>query len=206
MNKFKEVPASKLSLAKRSASYGIAINDADYLVEQIVKGKRVTCPYYRKWHSMIERCYSVAYQEKYPAYKGCTVATNWLIFTNFKKWMKGQDWEFKQLDKDILSQGNKIYSESNCIFVPQSINSLFITRGAARGSYKIGVSFDRVQSKFRATCNNGSGKPVTIGRSLDENEAHKMYKKYKYKLISDIALQQLEPLRSAMLNYVIPEY
>jgi len=40
MNEFKEIPATKQSLAMRKPVYGIGINDAKYMVTQIVSGKR----------------------------------------------------------------------------------------------------------------------------------------------------------------------
>ena len=39
-------------------TYGFGVNDAPYQVKPIVNGKRLVCPYYRKWHNMLRRCYS----------------------------------------------------------------------------------------------------------------------------------------------------
>jgi len=47
MKEFIEVPASRASLAQRKPAYGIGINDADYMTEQNINGKKVRCPYYR---------------------------------------------------------------------------------------------------------------------------------------------------------------
>ena len=106
---------------------GVGINDADYVVKKFetigyVDGKRKrklvwTCPYHRAWESMLKRCYSAKYQERQPTYKGCTVSDDWLTFSNFRAWMIAQDWEGKHLDKDLLFEGNKIYSTETCVFV-----------------------------------------------------------------------------------------
>ena len=42
-----------------------------------------------------------------------------------------------------------------------------------------------------------------LGRYGTAKEAHDAYKEFKYKLIKEVALLQNEPLRSALLNYVI---
>lgn len=97
--------------------YGVGNNNADYAVEKketigYVDGKQKrklvwVCDYYRTWKSMLKRCYSAKYQERCPTYKGCTVSEDWLVFTNFRDWMMAQDWEGKQLDKDLLFEGIK---------------------------------------------------------------------------------------------------
>ena len=38
-----------------------------------------------------------------------------------------------QLDKDSLIKGNKVYSESTCVFIPQEVNSLLVKSTASRG-------------------------------------------------------------------------
>jgi len=40
---FKELPASRVSLGKRSLIHGVGVNDADYIVVQKNNGKQVTC-------------------------------------------------------------------------------------------------------------------------------------------------------------------
>lgn len=205
-NQFKEIPASKSSLTRRTPIYGVGINDADYMTRQEINNKQVICPFYVKWQGMMRRCYSVEYQKNRPTYIGCTVSKDWHLFSNFKSWMEKQDWHGKQLDKDILVQGNKTYSRESCIFVEASINTLLNNCSSTRGELMLGVTLDKENNKFRALCSNSFGKRITIGRYSTELEAHEAYKKYKYKLISDIALQQTEPLKSAMLNHVILEY
>ena len=75
-----------------------------------------------------------------PTYKGCSVSEEWLRFSNFKRWMEKQDWDGKQLDKDILFEGNKVYSAETCVFVTSVVNSFTSDSGAKRGEWLIGVS------------------------------------------------------------------
>lgn len=193
MNKYK----------KTKLVYGIGVNDADYCINPTIDGKQVRCKYYQTWRGMLERCYDSKYQTKEPTYTGCTVCEEWLTFSNFKKWMETQDWVGKCLDKDILIQGNKIYSPDTCIFVSSSINNLFTKSDAARGKYKIGVSFKKENDKFLAQCNI-NGKPKYLGLFLTEEEAYKTYKIFKTAHIRTLALEQTdERLKQAMLQYVV---
>jgi len=78
------------------------------------------------WVRMIRRCYDK--QSCYSTYSNCSVCEDWLIFTNFASWYKEHYREGWQLDKDILSNGEKIYSPETCCFVPIEINSIFTSR------------------------------------------------------------------------------
>ena len=122
---FEEIPATQKSIDNRKLVYGVGINDADYQVNPTIDGSRVMCPAYSAWHSMIERCYSEKYHDKKPTYKECYVCDEWLYFLKFKSWMEKQDYKGKELDKDILIQGNKVYSPETRIFVDKTINVLF---------------------------------------------------------------------------------
>ncbi len=122
MSEFIKIPFDYLSFQKRSGVCGIGINDADYKVLPRVNGKQLICPYYQRWVSMIKRCYSEKTQERQPTYKGCTVCDEWLTFSNFKVWMEKQDWRGKQLDKDVIMSGNKVYSPDYCSFITQKEN------------------------------------------------------------------------------------
>jgi hypothetical protein len=188
--------------ATKKLIYGVGINDADYSVNPIFNGKQVKCPFYSTWHKMLHRCYSGYYQKINPTYIGCSVSNDWLTFSNFKVWMNNQEWQGNALDKDILIQGNKKYSSSTCIFVKPSINGLFIKSVARRGKYPIGVSLNKRSGKYIAQC-HVKGSASHIGYYESVHEAHEAYKEVKYKLIAKIANQQSEPLRTALLNYVI---
>jgi len=202
---FIEVLANKKSLNMRGLIFGAGINDAEYVVKPFVHGKQVICPFYAKWSSMIERCYSENLHKRQPTYKGCTVCDEWLLFSRFKSWMIKQEWEGKQLDKDILTQGNKIYSPKTCLFVTKEVNGLLTDSKSSRGSYPQGVYYHNGTKNFMARCSSG-GKRIYIGYYENPKEAHKAYCNYRYKIISDIAANQAEPLKSALLNYKISEY
>jgi len=199
INEFKEIPVNKLSLAMRKPVYGVGTNDATY---QVVprKDKQVTCPYYKVWQSMLQRCYAQEWLDKYPTYIGCSVCNEWLVFSNFKKWMQTQDWQNKQLDKDLLVKGNKEYSPNTCIFVSQKLNKLCNVSKCRRGKYKLGVSFEKASGKFKAQCSNGY-KDINLGRYVIEQEAHEAYCTYKANLIKEIAEEQTDlRLKNALIE------
>jgi hypothetical protein len=187
---------------KTKLLFGVGINDADYAVKPTINGKEVACPFYLTWKSMLYRCYSEGIRKERPTYIGCSVADEWLLFSKFKLWMVNQCWEGKALDKDILIQGNKVYSPKTCIFVSKPINNLLNKHSSLRGKYPIGVDLRRKKNKYRAKC-LAYGKSTHIGHYDTPEEAHEAYKKFKYKHIAEIANQQSEPLRTALLNYKI---
>lgn len=119
--------------------FNVGHNDADYNVTKKIDGKTYTCPYYRKWCSMLKRCYNEKWLSQYPSYRGCTVCEEWLSFMNFKAWMETQDWENKSLDKDLLSNSS-VYSPETCVFIDAGLNSFLTLCNNSRGNYPLGVS------------------------------------------------------------------
>lgn len=181
--------------------YGIGINDADYAVSKYeiigyVDGKKKQkmiwrCPYYRTWVDMLQRSYSVKRQEQFPTYIGCTVSDEWLTFSNFRDWMITQVWEGNHLDKDILFEGNKIYSADTCVFVSPMVNTFVIDCGAARGKYLIGCNWHKASKKFRARCSNPFTKKLEqLGYFTTDLEAHEAWLKRKLELAHLLAAEQ----------------
>lgn len=165
----------------------IGINDADYVVKPVINGKRLCCPFYQAWRSMMTRCYSEKLIVKNPTYNGCSVCDEWLTFSNFKKWMEQQDWKGKQLDKDLLFVGNKVYSPETCVFVDYTVNSFITDCGATRGEWPIGVDFHK-NGKFQARCSNPfTNENAHLGYFTCPNEAHLVWKKRKRELSCQLA-------------------
>ena len=167
---------------------GVGINDADYNVTigHMVNGKwKITwrCPFYAAWCSMLVRCHSDKYQSKHPTYKDCEVCDEWFTFSNFKAWMEKQNWKGKQLDKDLLKVGNKVYCPECCIFVDRKINMFVTDHGNDRGANMLGVYWDKSRSKFNSKCRSPfTGKQEFIGYFTNELEAHLAWKSRKHEL------------------------
>lgn len=169
-------------MRKRGILYGLALNDANYPLSRKVNGSTERCPFYCKWVGMLERCYSEPFKIKWPTYAGCTVCDEWLTFSKFKSWMEKQDWQGKQLDKDILVKGNKVYSPETCVFVSAEINYFVRDSSGSRGEYPIGVSWHKINKKFVAQCKN----PITkkgeqIGFFDNVEDAHMAWRRAKHK-------------------------
>jgi len=198
---------------KSKPVYGLGVNDADYpvAVNAVIGGKQKrlwTCPFYQSWKHMLERCYSAKYQAKSPTYSGCSVSPEWLKFSVFREWMAGQDWEEKELDKDILQPGNKVYGPEVCVFIPAALN-LFMTDSAAiRGEWPIGVCWDKGNGKFRASCRNPfTGKHEHLGMFKNPNDAHEAWRKRKHELACIYADQQKDPrIAKALREKYLPAF
>lgn len=183
--------------------YGTGVNDAEYVTQKfetteangVRKQKLVwVCPYYVTWKDMLKRCYSAKYQERKPTYKGCTVSSEWLTFSSFKAWMEKQDWEGKNLDKDLLFQGNKIYGADTCVFVTGTVNNFTVDRGNDRGEWLIGVCWHKRNAKFQSQCRNPlTNKKEYLGYLTCEQEAHQAWQARKLELAHELAAIQTDP-------------
>ena len=176
---------------------GVGINDADYAVIHSINGKQVRCLFYRAWKSMLERCYSAKFQAKNPTYIGCSVCEEWLTFSNFKKWMEAQPFEGKQLDKDILISGNKVYSPEACVFISRQVNTLLCDSGASRGELKQGVCFVSDMGKFQARVSI-HGRRKHLGCRNTGSEAYALYVAAKADHIREVADTQEPRVKSAL--------
>jgi len=201
MKEFIEIEATAKSRQHRRLILGLGINDADYQVYIKLEGRRITCHFYRTWVDMLTRCYSPNYHKRRPTYIGCSVVQSWLTFSVFKQWMQQQDWQGKQLDKDLLLIGNKHYSPDTCIFISHALNNLLNVREAARGRYKIGVCWSKTSKKFMSACTVDS-ESICLGFFDTEEEAHLTYIKFKQAHVLKIAeLQESPKLRQALITY-----
>ena len=142
---------------------------------------------YTTWHNMMKRCYCEKFIEVNPAYKGCTVIERWRRFQNFcddiphlegqKTLAKGIDVE---IDKDILVEGNRVYSKETCSWVTRFENS---NHNSIKGKYYRAMSPEGTVYYFRSQVNfsrshNLSAK--TISKCLSDKYPHKTYKKWRF--------------------------
>ena len=184
-------------------------DDPNHNTKKMSQGKIVwNCPFYRKWHNILTRCYCESRLQKKPQYRGCSVCEEWKTFSNFMAWMKTQPWEGKELDKDILIPGNKVYSPETCVFVSSKLNNLLTNCFANRGKYPVGVCFDKHSNKFQAKLTK-FGKYTHLGRFKTPEEAHEAYKKERSKYILEIAenlteddTSDVERTRQGLIHHV----
>jgi len=185
---------------------GFGVNDAGYTVKPSINGVRRRCQFYVTWARMIERCYGLKTQIRQPKYSGTVVCDEWRYFSNFKAWMETQDWEGKELDKDLLGDG-KLYSPDTCCFITAHIN-LFI-QSNKKGKFMTGVRYasNNTVVSFKAQCGN----PFTrINEDIDyfktELEAHKAWQAKKHEYACQLSELQEDPrVAQALRERYAPE-
>lgn len=183
--------------------YGVGVNDLGYVVQKKsstqVDGKRQqkqewTCPFYRVWVNMMERCHNRKFKQKRPSYEDVVCCDDWLYASKFKVWMGEQDWGGRQLDKDIIVTGNKMYSPETCAFVSPITNSFVLDCKSSRGKWLLGVYWNKAKRKFKAQCCNPfTKKNEHLGYFDNETEAHEAWRKRKHGLAQLVAATESDP-------------
>ena len=169
---------------------------------------------YGLWQNMLERCYNDTFKKKRPTYEGCEASENFKSFEYFYEWCHKQvgfdndgNGNPFQLDKDLLIKGNKVYSESTCVFIPQEINKVLVKREASRGENLIGVSWHKTKKAFVAQVNKNKGKREWLGSFNTELEAFKAYKVAKESFIKEQANKWKDKIDErayeALMNYAV---
>lgn len=187
---------------------GVGIDDSEYKTTKYEyrngAGKRVwICPVYMRWIGMLDRCYSKNIR---PCYAGCSVSEEWLTFSNFRKWMLTQDWEGKELDKDLLISGNKVYSPHTCLFISGRLNTVIAGLGKTVGKRMKGTWYDSERDKYQASGRTyPSGKKIHIGRYNTEILAHLAWKEHKVGVLRKIILDQDDARVVQALKRIIGE-
>lgn len=159
---------------------------------------------YKVWNGMLKRCYCEKNFVFHPTYKDCSVHPDWLNFQNFAKWYYENYKEGFQLDKDLLVEGNRVYSAETCCFVPRELNNIISNVRDTKSETPLGVY--PFKNKFRASVNQ-CGKRLFLGTFDDQMDAFYAYKKAKELFIR----KQAEKYRmqiggivySNLINYVI---
>jgi len=181
--------------------YGVGVNDADYVTQPTINGKIISCPAYAAWKRVMERCYSKKHMLKRPTYAGCEVCQEWIYFMNFRSWFFKQDWQGKALDKDIICEGNRIYSPETCAFVDAATNNFTVDRASKRGDWPLGVTFHKAKGKLKAQCQNPfTRKNDYLGMFLCPNQAYEAWRKHKHQLALKLADLQTDQRVAAALR------
>lgn len=200
---FKELPISSRTENRgttRSTIHGLGVNDAPYQTTIKVNGVPYTCPYFSRWKVMLDRCYSKGWLRKHPTYAYCEVAPEWHSFMAFKHWMMTQDWQGKQLDKDLLSLDKKVYSPNTCLFVTRQVNSLFNERNNAQGALPLGI-YAR-NGKYEVGVSKGNAKRSWVGRYHTVPDAIDAYVKAKLEVVAEVCRKEKDPkVRQAIQKY-----
>ena len=180
--------------------YGVGITG-----NEVTKHNGEHTPTYKLWHSVIQRCYSEKVKLKHKAYENCQASDYFKYYPNFKEWCNKQigfncldeKGERFHLDKDLLSDGAKTYSEDNCCFIPREINTAITKVYLESKASRTGVTFyggkfvSRV-SKFNIC--------ITLGKFDTEQEAFYTYKQAKEAYIKELANKWKDKIDSRVYN------
>ena len=124
------------------------------------------------------------HSEKYPTYSGCSCSELFSKFEPFVGWFscqKGYDKAF-HIDKDLLFEGNKVYSEDTCILLPRELNVLFKVKYSTNNTGFVGVT--KVRNKYRAViANPEKSVGIHLGYFLTPEEADLAYRIEKANII-----------------------
>ena len=148
---------------------------------------------YILWNSMLQRCYSDVRHKSSPNYVGCSVSDYFKNFSNFYDWcqtqigFKNKDelGNYFALDKDLLGCG-KIYSEDNCVFLPEKLNAALVRNVNTRGDLPIGVTWSKKDKRYMANCSK-YGKLVYSGSHKTVYGAFLLYKKAREEYVNELA-------------------
>ena len=186
--------------------FGIGVLGAKYPTRiNSVKTKQ-----YGLWVNMLKRCYSDTYKKKHPTYEYCTVSENFKHYEYFYEWCNKQIGfgnEGWHLDKDLLVKGNKVYSESACVFIPAEINTVLIKCDKIRGKHLIGVYYHKRDKAFMAQVSKNKGGSEYLGSFNTELEAFNAYKAAKEAFVKEQASKWKEQIDErayeALMNYQV---
>ena len=178
--------------------YGVGINDRSrpaYIINKVTKE-------YDHWIGMLERCYGKnKHIKSRPTYQLCECSENFKSYSYFYDWCQNQigfnenGW---QLDKDILIERNKLYSEDTCVFVPCDINNFLTNKKKQNKSGYTGVSFHKASGKYVAQISFG-GKRKHLGLFENPKDGEDFY----FLVKSGMAIELIEKYKSNLDERVI---
>lgn len=107
---------------------------------------------YNAWNGMFERSYSESYHATRPTYIGCSVHEDWHNYQEFSDFYVNNEFYGLgyHLDKDLLFEGNKVYSPDTCLLLPQEINTAIVRVKDKGNNPALGVSLSKDGKKYIA--------------------------------------------------------
>lgn len=130
----------------------------------------------------------------YESWKDCEVHFDG--YQHFTDWCQNQfgymhqedGGKFWAIDKDLMVEGNRIYSPEFCVFVPMRVNNLFNFKNRDNG-YPCGVSrFNNCKNLYRWSC--GDGKSTLWGSATDPFTAHRGWQNAKINIIENLLITE----------------
>ena len=169
---------------------------------------------YTVWHSMIRRCYSEVFHKQNKAYRDVTVQESWKRFSNFKRdvetlpfysYCESHGYE---LDKDILTDGTRMYKLETVCFVPKEINAVLIKEVGVNGrkGYHINshgnysISTTRELNEIRKEL----GLRYSFKTAREASEVYRLCKKERIRKLANKWKDQIDArVYEALMNYQV---
>lgn len=165
---------------------------------------------YMIWSNMLLRTIDNPLKRNFPTYEDCELCEEWKEYANFKVWYDNPEngyMEGYDLDKDLLSNGRKIYSPETCCFIPKHLNFLLRNNqkhdGLPNGVYKNGKGYrsrftykGEKHFKQHKTIEDARKEYQQIKMATIKNEDIKLYSKHLitekvYKALIKYSLENL---------------
>lgn len=152
--------------------HGVGVRDTDEAV-YLVGGE---CPAHRRWRSLLQRAKRGTHE----------ICDAWRNFSEFRAWFFDQDHLGREIDKDILGGGKRIYSPETACFVSGELNARFGDGSHAQG-------YQRRRGKFLAVYDSSREGKVYLGTYETPDEAHRAYMGHKRSVLLPLARVEPDP-------------
>lgn len=197
----------------RTLIYGVGINDV--MISEFTKTRT-----WKVWCGIIRRTDNrdPVWIDKKSSYKDCTLDPRWFKLSVFKEWIEQwDDFENKEVDKDILIPGNLHYGPDTCLMVRRIVNQWFKPQDENKSDLPRGVCWNSGWKKgkspkpYRAQINplqviDGEvkiGKRTALGHFLTEEEASDAFQKARKESLQILIDTETDiKVRDAILQYI----
>ena len=199
----------------RTLIYGVGINDV--MIPQFTKTKT-----WKVWQGIVRRTDNrdpLWIGKKKKIYKDCTLDPRWFKLSAFKEWIEQWDnFESKEVDKDILIPGNLHYGPDTCLMVRSIVNSWFKPTDESKSDLPRGVCWNTNYKKgkspkpYRAQISplqviDGEvkvGKRTGLGHFLTVKDASDAFQKARQESLQILIDTETDvKVRDAILQYII---
>lgn len=180
---------------------------------------------YRIYNGILARCCSAEAKRISPHYERATIYEGWKKDAElFVEWYESNYYdcmgESMQVDKDLLSSGNKEYAPDKCCILPATLNGMLANSKKHRAAIyndsenlPFGVAYDKYRKKYfsRAHMNlQLGGEAIIFGYHDTPEEAFEEYKKHKeaYILVMADRYKNYIPdkIYNALLKFEVKPY
>jgi len=153
-------------------------------------------PHFQVWCGLRTRTLDDDFKQEHKSYIDCSLCEEWMCMQNFCDWAestKPKDNSIRwELDKDLLIEGNRLYSPETCCWLPKEIN-LFLSKMSEKAIYPKTLADGGVV--YRVFVREGKEKQVEKG-------SHYIGTYYSY----EMAVDKWRWVKKQRLNALIQQY